>query len=60
MKKLITILLFLPVFALGQEKININTATLEQLDMLTGIGPTYAQRIVDNRPFSSIDDLFSL
>ena len=38
-------------------KIDINSATLSQLDELTGIGPVYAQRIIDNRPFSSIDDL---
>ena len=60
MKKLVFILLFLPVFVLGQEKININTATLEQLDTLAGIGPAYAQRIIDNRPFSSVDDLLKV
>lgn len=43
------------VFA-GSE-VDINTASLEQLDELSGIGPVYAQRIVDNRPFSSVDDL---
>ena len=43
--------------ALATDKIDINTASLSQLDELTGIGPTYAQRIVDNRPYSSVDDL---
>lgn len=37
--------------------ININTATLQQLDELTGIGPKYAQAIIDARPFYSVDDL---
>ncbi|MFH0739544.1 MAG: lamin tail domain-containing protein [bacterium] len=57
-KKYLFFLLFLicPAFALA-EQIDINTATLSQLDKLTGIGPTYAQRIIDNRPYNSIDDL---
>ncbi len=44
-----------PVFA--ADMVDINTASLQQLDALTGIGPTYAQRIVDGRPYSSVDDL---
>jgi len=44
-----------PVLATGT--VDINIATLAQLDTLTGIGPVYAQRIIDNRPYSSVDDL---
>ncbi len=57
-KKYLFFLLFFicPSFVLA-EQIDINTAILSQLDKLTGIGPTYAQRIIDNRPYLSLDDL---
>jgi competence protein ComEA len=37
--------------------INVNTATLEELDRLPGIGETRAREIIANRPYVSVDDL---
>ena len=41
--------------------VNLNTATLDQLDALPGVGPVLAQRILDyrtqNGPFTTIDQL---
>jgi len=63
MKRLIFILLFVlscPLFVLATDKIDINNASLIQLEELTGIGPKYAQAIIDARPFSSLDDLLKV
>lgn len=42
-----------------QEKINLNTTSLAQLDSLWGIGASRAQMIIDGRPYSSVDELLS-
>jgi len=37
--------------------VNINTATIEQLETLPGIGPARARLIIEHRTYSSVDDL---
>lgn len=39
--------------------ININTASLNQLDKLPGIGQVYGQSIIDHRPYSTTQELVS-
>jgi competence protein ComEA len=47
--------------ATASQLVDLNAATLEQLDTLPGIGPSIAQRIIDwrsqNGRFTSVDDL---
>lgn len=38
-------------------KVNINTASAEDLETLPGIGPARAAGIIAHRPYSSVDDL---
>lgn len=44
-----------------EEKISINTATADELDLLPGIGPSYAKAIIDyrtkNGPFVRLEDI---
>jgi competence protein ComEA len=50
--------LLLSVSALAA--VNVNTASFDELQTISGIGPATAQRIVDERrkgPFKSLDDL---
>ena len=48
----------------AQGRVDLNAATLEQLDTITGVGPAIAQRIVDHRNaiggFTDVDQLLDV
>lgn len=39
------------------KKIDVNSATQQELESLPDIGPKLAQAIIDNRPYANIDDV---
>ena len=41
----------------GGGEININLASAESLDSLPGVGPVTAEKIINNRPYATINDL---
>ena len=41
----------------ASEKLDINSATKDQLQALPGIGDAYSQKIIDNRPYNTKRDL---
>ena len=43
--------------AISGSQININIASQSELEGLPGIGPVYAQSIIEHRPYSMVDDL---
>lgn len=48
----------------SNEKVNLNTATVEQLQTLPGVGPAIAKRILEHRAkhgkFNRIEDLINI
>jgi competence protein ComEA len=51
-------------FAIESDKININTATVNELVELKRVGPNYAEKIVkyreDNGPFKKAEDIMQV
>ncbi|MFH1971338.1 MAG: helix-hairpin-helix domain-containing protein [Patescibacteria group bacterium] len=41
----------------GSGFIDVNQATQKELESLSGIGPVYAQRIIEYRPYSNIEEI---
>ena len=37
--------------------VSVNIASVSELDVLPGVGPVTAQKIIDNRPYQTLDDL---
>jgi len=47
-------------FILAEEKININTASHEKLQKIVWVGPVTAQKIIEARPFYSLDEIIKV
>lgn len=43
----------------NSDLININQATLEEIETLPGVGKVIGQKIIDNRPYVTIEDLLT-
>lgn len=43
-----------------EDKININTATQKQLEILPGVGEVKAKKIIEKRPYSSVNELVDI
>lgn len=42
------------------DKVDINHASVEELDLLYGVGSVIAERIIESRPYESVDDLINV
>ena len=40
--------------------VDVNSATMEELESLSGIGPSLARRIIDGRPYRDVEDLLGV
>jgi len=61
--KKVFILIFLTSFVYAsceEGQIDINKASIEELDKLIGVGPVTAENIINTRPFDSVDDLIKV
>ncbi|QNI37769.1 ComEA family DNA-binding protein [Edaphobacter albus] len=48
-----------PAAATPDNKLDINTATADQLKAFSGIGEAYSKRIIDGRPYTAKNQLVS-
>lgn len=56
-KRLIVLFLFLFILVSVSGCVDINTASASELDEIKWVGPATAEKIIDARPFDSVDDL---
>ncbi len=57
------VLFLAPVSVSAQDTVNINTASVEELSTLQGIGPSLAERIIEHRerfPFETPEDIIQV
>jgi hypothetical protein len=43
-----------------QSLVDINHATIDELTTISGIGPSLAKKIIENRPYDEFDDLIAV